>query len=96
MKTCHFCLKTQPYDNFYSNITCKDGFNNLCRKCCNIYAKYRKEKLKEHNAKGLKTLDQKKPRTLRQKFFYAPRNPLPFNPEHAITVIRDNIQVEFK
>lgn len=94
MKTCHVCLKTMDYDKFQYNESCKDGFNNMCNKCARVYNRYRRHKLKEHQAKSLKTLHIKAPK-IKQKIFWSPPVTAP-DPAHAVTVDREPVTVRFE
>lgn len=34
MKTCKSCNKDKPLQDYYTNATCKGGYNTRCKTCC--------------------------------------------------------------
>lgn len=50
MKTCARCATPQPYEKFYRNKNCKDGFRNVCKDCGKTWREAYAEKNREHIA----------------------------------------------
>lgn len=90
MKVCNLCEKSLDIDNFYWDISMKDGYQNRCKKCI-----LKKQRQKRKEEKKEKVLEPPKQRKNYQRFFYGSKIPRPFNPEHAINIEHGVIRVVF-
>lgn len=83
-KICQVCLKDKARQEFYHNITMKDGYTNTCKKCMKQYQKlYMREYRKKQKKNTL-------------PFIYHPRHPIQKSPDpNNLQVINSPITLDF-